>query len=470
MVIIFNILKRKKLETTQIIVYGFLVVILIGALLLSLPIASKNGTSIGFLNAFFTSTSAVCVTGLVVVNTLAHWTTFGKVVILLLIQIGGLGFMTIFTTAVIFTGRKITLKERLVIQQSLNQDDLTGMVRLARNVVICTLVCEAVAALLLAVKFMVSYDYTFVSAVWKGIFHSISAFCNAGFDILSDEGLNPFVKDSFISFVIMGLIVLGGLGFTVWLDVLRVFEIARKDKNFNIPALFNKLTLHSKIVLKITLFLIAFGAVFFFFSEYNNPLTFGQLGFFDKITAAIFQSITPRTAGFNTVTQAALKPDAKFMTVILMFIGGSPGGTAGGVKTVTIGIILISVISVVKGKSTLETHNRSLPTYLLQKSLAVVIMNLTAVIFATMILSITEANMPIKTEFMDFLFEATSAVGTVGLTLGITPYLSFIGKIVICICMFLGRLGPITVAVALTIKQLTADKGIQYPEEKVIVG
>ncbi len=459
-----------KLKTTQIIVYGFLLVIIVGALLLSLPIASRSGAATNLLDAFFTSTSAVCVTGLVVVNTLEHWSVFGKIVILLLIQVGGLGFMSIFTTAVIFTGRKITLKERLVIQQSLNQNDLTGMVRLARNVVICTFTCEALAAFILSLRFIFGYGQPVVSGIGLGIFHAVSAFCNAGFDIIGSSSLMPYVKDVIISLTIIMAIILGGLGFAVWFDVIKIFQGLKSDKNFTFSNSYNRMSLHSKIVLEVSLFLIVLGTIFFFASEFNNPLTMGELNVFEKFVASLFQSVTPRTAGFNTISQEYLNPDSKLMTMILMFIGGSPGGTAGGVKTVTLSIIIISVLSVVKGKSTIESHNKSIPIYILQKSLAVVIMNLTAILAATMILCITERNIATGADFVAFLFEAVSAVGTVGLTLGITPYLSFIGKAIICICMFLGRLGPITVVVGLTMRQMSADKSIQYPEEKVIVG
>ncbi len=469
---VFNKIKAfvSKLKTTQIIVYGFLIVILIGAFLLSLPIASNDGKSIGFLNAFFTSTSAVCVTGLVVVNTLEHWTLFGKVVILFLIQIGGLGFMSLFTTAIIFTGRKITLRERLVIQQSLNQDDLTGMVRLARNVVLLTFVFEFIAAVILFLKFFFTYDMPFKAAVFNGVFHSISAFCNAGFDVLSDSSLMPYVHDTIISITIMLLIILGGLGFTVWLDLLKTISSSKKDINFSLHSFWGRLSLHSRLVLEVSAFLIALGTVFFFAAEFNNELTLAPLNLFDKFIAALFQSVTPRTAGFNSISQSGLMPESQLMTIILMFVGGSPGGTAGGVKTVTFSIILLSVVSVVNGKNSIEIHKRSLPLSILQKSLAVVIMNLTVIIAATMILSITEAHTAFDGTLTDYLFEAASAVGTVGLTLGLTPYLSVMGKIVICICMFIGRLGPITVAVGLSIKQLTADKSILYPEEKVFVG
>ncbi len=460
--------KLFNFKPTRIIVGSFLFVILVGTVLLALPIASKNNESISLIDAFFTSTSAVCVTGLTVVNTAAHWSPFGKLVILFLIQIGGLGLMTIFTTVIIFTGRTITLRERLVIQQSFNQEDLTGMVRLARNVCIVTLLCEAIAALILGVWFIFGHNMPVINSLWFGIFHAVSGFCNAGFDIIGNS-LENYISDPVVNIVIMLVIVLGGLGFAVWLDLIKAIKCIFKGGRFSFKALYDKLNLHSKVVLEVTLGLIVIGSIIFLVLEYNNPNTIGNLSFFEKGLASTFQSVTTRTAGFNTFNQANMEPASQCVNIVLMFIGGSPGGTAGGVKTVTVAVILLAIISVVRGHHDIEVHNKHITSYVLQKSLAVVFMNLSLIIISTIILSITEKAIP-GFGFLDYLFETSSAVGTVGLTTGITPALSFLGKIIISICMFFGRLGPITVAVALTMRQYTGDNSIHYPEGKVLVG
>ncbi len=457
-----------SLKPTRIIVCSFLFVILVGTILLALPFASRDNQSVGLLDAFFTSTSAVCVTGLTVVNTAMHWSAFGKMVILVLIQVGGLGLMTIFTTVIIFTGRTITLRERLVIQQSFNQEDLTGMVRLARNVCIVTFLCEAIAALILGLWFIFMHQQPVFFGLWSGLFHAVSGFCNAGFDIIGNS-MESFVTDPVVNWVIMLVIIFGGLGFTVWLDLIKTVKTVKSEGRLSFKTVFDRLSLHTKIVLELTLGLIVLGALLFFIIEYNNPNTIGQMNVFDKGMASTFQSVTTRTAGFNTINQANMEPASQFITIVLMFIGGSPGGTAGGVKTVTFSIILLAIISVIRGRNQIEVHNKHIASYILQKALAVVMMNLTLISVATVILSITEKAIP-GFSFLDYLFEVASAVGTVGLTTGITPELSVIGKLIICVCMFFGRLGPITVAVALTIRQITGDNSIHYPEGRVLVG
>jgi trk system potassium uptake protein TrkH len=458
--------KQKKklkidLKPTQILVLGFLLLIFVGAMLLNLPIAATNNKSIGFIDALFTSTSAVCVTGLVVVNTLEYWSMFGKVVILILIQIGGLGFMTFATTFFILMGRKIRLKERLIIQEALNQYTLSGMVRLTKNVLLGTLLIEGIGALLLSIRF-VPKDGPY--GIFKAIFHSVSAFCNAGFDIIGDSSLSPFVGDIIINVTIMLLIILGGLGFTVWIDILRVMKEKFNNK-LGLKRTFRKFTLHTKIVIVLTTSLIIIGFIFFFIMETTNPNTLGQLSMKNKILGSLFQAITPRTAGFNTIPLAEMTHGSKFMTIILMFIGGSPAGTAGGIKTVTMGVIILTVISGVRGKEKTEAFNRTIPEVIIKRALAVIMIGISVVILVTMILSVTEVG-----SFMDIFFEAVSAFATVGLTLGITGSLTTIGKIVICITMFIGRLGPVTMAVAISLKGTKSKAAITKPEEKVMVG
>ncbi|MDF1615942.1 TrkH family potassium uptake protein [Petrocella sp. FN5] len=450
-----------NLKPTQVLVLGFLVVIIVGAILLSLPISSNSGKSTGFIDALFTSTSAVCVTGLVVVNTSLHWSAFGKVVILMLIQVGGLGFMTIASTIFMILGRKISLRDRMMIQESLNQNTLSGMVRLTKNIIIGTLIIEAIGALFLSLKFVPEYG---AKGIFYSIFHAISAFCNAGFDIIGDNSLTPYVGSVIINFTVMALIIIGGLGFTVWMDVLKVTKKELRF-GFKIKRWFRQLRLHTKLVLVISTSLIVVGFLFFFFLEGFNDATLGNLPLKDKLLGAMFQSVTTRTAGFNTITNSDMTDVSKFITILLMFIGGSPAGTAGGIKTVTIGVIFFEVLSVVRGKDDAEAFNRRIPRNTIKRALAVVMISLSVVMGVTMLLTITESG-----GFMDILFEAVSGFATVGLSLGETSKLSQIGKLIMSMTMFIGRLGPITMAVALTIRHEKKKINIRKPEEKVMVG
>lgn len=452
---------RFNLRPTQILVLGFLAMILVGSLLLSLPIASNDGESVGYINALFTATSAVCVTGLVVVNTLEQWSLFGKIVILILIQIGGLGFMTLATTFFIIIGRKISLKERLIIQEAFNQFTLSGMVRLTINIILGTLLVEGIGAILLAIRFIPEYGSY---GIFMAIFHSISAFCNAGFDIIGDSSLTPYASDILINITIMVLIILGGLGFTVWLDIIKIYKKKIQNKH-SIGRAFQKFTLHTKIVLLLTAMLIIIGFVFFFVVEFNNPNTLGKLPIHEKIIAALFQGVTPRTAGFNTMPLSDMTFASKFMTIILMFIGGSPAGTAGGVKTVTVGVIILTVRSVIKGKERTEVFNRTIPDDIIKRALAVISISFAVTVGVTMLLTLTE----IGHSFMDIFFESVSAFATVGLTLGITTELTTIGKIIIAITMFIGRVGPVTMVVALSTRGKNKAM-IKEAEERVMVG
>jgi len=438
-----------KLNPAQIILLGFGGLILIGATLLNLPIASVDGKSIGFIDALFTSASAVCVTGLVVVNTAAHWTIFGQVVILILIQIGGLGFMTMATLVALFLGRKITLKERLVMQEELNQFTLSGLVRLTRYVVFSTLVFEGIGAVLLSTRFIPKYGM--VKGTWFSIFHSISAFCNAGFDLIGDSMI-PFVQDPVVNFTIGILVIFGGLGYTVYIDMTQ----HRRFKRFS---------LHTKLVLIISGILLVVGFVFIFIVEYNNPNTLGNLSFGGKILASIFQSIVPRTAGFNSVDIGSVTSATAFLIIIYMFIGGSPSSTAGGIKTTTVGAIALGMISVIKGKEDVEVFSKRIPHDLIYRALAVTGIGLLLVIIVTMLLSITE-----EASFLDIMFEATSAFGTVGLSRGLTPDLTDIGRLLVTFTMFAGRVGPLTMVIAFAKKRRENKGTYRYPEEKILIG
>lgn len=454
-IIELSLLKRRlKTTPTQIIVIGFALLIFFGACVLNLPFSSKDGRPVGFINAFFTATSAVCVTGLVVVDTGTHWTAFGQVIIALLIQIGGLGIMTMSTLIALLMGRKITLKERLLIQESLNQFDLEGLVRLTRNIIYATLGIELVGALMFSLVFVP--DYGWGKGIAFGLFHAITSFCNAGFDLIGEfRSFTPYVNNFIININTMLLIIVGGLGFSVWMD----FYHAAGERNIK------HLSLHSKVVLATTALLILFGALFIFVMEFYNPGTMKNLPFSGKILASLFHSVSTRTAGFNTLDVAALTTPTKFLTVILMFIGGSPGSTAGGIKTTTAAILALTVLAVIKGKEDPEIFERHLPKYLVYRAMAVVTISLSLVVFVTMVLSITE-----KADFLTLFFETTSAFGTVGLSLNYSPNLSLIGKIIISITMFAGRVGPLSLVVAFA-QRANKNKGnLKYPEDRIIVG
>ncbi len=448
-----NLITNRNINPTQTIVLGFLTVIIIGSILLSLPIASSDGSSIPYVDALFTSSSAVAVTGLVVVDTGTHWTLFGQIVILILIQIGGLGFMTMITMFAMIIGKRISLKERLLIQSSLNQNDLSGVVRLTKYIIIGTLIIEGIGALLLSFVFVPELGWG--PGIWNSIFHAISAFCNAGFDITGGgRSLMPYVDNPLVNFTIWTLIILGGLGFTVVIDMF----FYRKN--------IRKWSLHTKLVLVISGLLLMIGFILYLLLEWGNAGTLGELSVPGKFLAAFFQSVTPRTAGFNTIDTSALTDASKLLTIIFMFIGGSPASTAGGIKTVTFGIILFTIISQIRGKEDTEVFHRRIPKDNINRAITIMVIALVLIISITMVLSIIETGHT----FLEIVFETTSAFGTVGLSLGITPSLSTMGRILVSILMFTGRVGPFTVALALA-KNTHKNQGrIRYPEDKVIIG
>ncbi|KPU42123.1 Ktr system potassium uptake protein B [Oxobacter pfennigii] len=442
----------KRLKPVQILSIGFALLILLGAVLLTLPVSSAKGESTSFLTALFTATSAVCVTGLVVVDTGTYWSVFGQIVILLLIQIGGLGFMSFATLIAFIVGKKITLKERLVMQEAMNSFSIQGLVKLARYVLIFTFTIEGIGALLLAVKFIPVYGLG--KGIYFSIFHSISAYCNAGFDLIGNfQSLVPFQGSIIINFTIMSLIIIGGMGFVVHSDIYRKKE-------------FKKFSLHSKVVLLTTLVLFVLGTIIFFLLEYNNPGTLGSMSFMKKIIAALFSAVTPRTAGFNTIDLASMTTASKFITIILMFIGASPGSTGGGIKTTTAAAIILTIISVIKGREDTEIFGKRLSRAIVLRALAIAVISLALVVFNVIILSITEKG----AEFMEIIYESVSAFGTVGLSLGLTPELTAIGKIIILLTMYAGRVGPLTLTLALAKKQLKNAAAVKYPEDRVLVG
>ena len=445
-----------KMEPTQIMVIGFAIVILIGAILLSMPISTQNGESIGFLDALFTSTSAVCVTGLIAVDTSTYWSFFGQLIIITLIQIGGLGFMTVTTLFSLIIKKRINLKERLLIQESLNQIDLSGLVKLTRYILLTTFFIEGTGALLLSTVFIPQFGI--LNGIWYSIFHAISAFCNAGFDLMGVvsgpfSSLTYYVNNFTITITISLLIILGGIGFPVILDVIRNKKLS-------------KLTIHSKVVLFSTIVLIAFGMLFILLLEYNNPNTLGKLGFGGKILASLFQSITIRTAGFNTIDLAAMRESSIFVMIILMFIGASPASTGGGIKTTTIATLILTVKSFILEKQDIEVCKRRISETTVKKSLGIFLIGITIVVMGTLIISITDSDFSL----LEVEFEVVSAIATVGLSIGGSPNLSVLGKIFIMLFMFMGRVGSLTIFMALASRGVKNNPPIRYPEGKIIVG
>jgi trk system potassium uptake protein TrkH len=444
-------IKEIKKNPYMIFFFGFAIVIFIGAILLALPFASQNGKSVGFINALFTAASATCVTGLVVVNTATHWTLFGKLVIITLIQIGGLGVMTMTAMISFFLGKRISLKTRVLIMEERNVDELQGVVRLTKNILLYTFGVEIVGAILFSFVFI--KDYGIVKGVGYSLFHAISSFCNAGFDLIGNSMIN-YVDNPIITLAVCSLVVIGGIGYFVFWDIYA-------SKRFHM------LTLHSKLVLIITGVLLVGGTVIMFALEHDNPGTMGNLDMSGKINASIFQAVNPRTAGFNTVPIENLRMATAAVTVAFMFIGGSPASTAGGIKTTTLGVLIVSFYNLFKGKRDFEVFERRIMPETTIRAAAILMISIMLVFTVSIILSITEE--VTGYDYLDILYETVSAFATVGLTRGLTPYLSDAGKLLLSALMFIGRVGPMTVAYAI-LKQNKNIGNYTYPEGKVIIG
>lgn len=453
---------RSFFSTTRIIILGFACGILIGTLLLCLPFASAPGVETKPVDALFTATTSLCVTGLVTVNTFENWSLFGQIVILLLIQFGGLGVITFTTVVLLVLGRRITLKERMLIAEAYNLDTLSGMVKLVRRILKGTLLVEGVGALLFALVFVPQYGL--IDGLWKSVFNSISAFCNAGIDILGPDSLAPYRSNVIVNLTTSGLIILGGIGFPVWWDVLRILRLKRQERE-KLPwhGLWRKLELHTKLAITMTLVLIFGGMLLVLLLEYHNPDTLASLSFPEKLLAAFFQSVTLRTAGFFTIPQQYFYDDSAFLFVLLMFIGGSPSGTAGGVKTVTVLTLLLATMASIRGKDAVEVYGRTIPDSYVKKAMAVMSFGVVILIGLTLSLTLVES-----AEFLDILFEVASALGTVGLTRGITSALSVAGKLIVVLGMFLGRVGPLSMALAFNRQNARSLR--HFPEEKIRVG
>ena len=441
----------KKMTQTQMIAVGYICIILIGSLLLMLPVSSRTHQVTPFLDTLFTATSASCVTGLVVVDTWTHWSFWGQLIILILIQIGGMGFMTLGVYVAILLRRRIGLRVRGILQESINNLQIGGIVRLAKRIIQGMLLFEGVGAILLMFRFIPRFGLW--RGIWYGIFHSVSAFCNGGFDLMGCNGpyqsLVEYAGDWLVNLVIMSLIVIGGIGFFVWDDIY--------EHRLNV----RRYSLHTKIVLSSTLVLIIGGAIFFFFAEQGNTLAGRTLP--EQIWCALFQSVTARTAGFNTIDTGALTEGSKFVTILLMFIGGSPGSTAGGVKTTTLVVLYVCVRANVKQEKGYNIFDRRLEDDAVRKACTVACTNLLLGIVATVILLTAQ-----PFSLSDAMFEAMSAIGTVGMTTGITRDVCAMSRIVLIFLMYGGRIGSLTFA--LSLRGNKHEPPVKLPAQQIMIG
>lgn len=453
-----EIKKRLNLTAWQFLALGYLTVIIIGAALLCLPIATKDGQQTSFINALFTSTSAACVTGLVPYDTNTHWTTFGQTVILLLIQLGGLGFMTFVSLLFRLFGKNMGLHKSKVLMLSAGENKRSELRRLFKRIVLGSLSCELLGAGLLSIRF--TRQFGFGKGVWYAIWHSVSAFCNAGFDLMGGVfggetfvSLTHYATDPLVSLTIAGLVIVGGLGFCVWDDLV---ESKGHIKQFR---------LHTKIVLLMNFVLLAASTLLFLLFERNNP-EFVSYTFGERLLVSFFSAVTPRTAGFNTVSLAALSDSGYLLTVILMFIGGAPGSTAGGVKVTTFFVILMGIVSVFAGKRDIEIGKRRIHNSLLRQALAVFVSCLFIIIVATLLICSVESGNETAT-FQAVLLETVSAMGTVGLSMGLTPTLAPLSKFTLIFLMYLGRAGILTIGLAFGEKKDVAR--VKKPLDEVLI-
>jgi len=424
-----SFIRSRSLNATRIVAGSFAAIILIGALLLTLPIASRDGQSAGFFTGLFTATSSTCVTGLILVDTWTQWTLFGQAVILTMIQLGGLGFMTVITLVSFALHRRIGLSERLIMVSTLNLNDMDGVVRVVRHALIGTFAMETAGAVLMSVCLIP--EFGFLKGTWHAVFHAVSSFCNAGFDLLGGRfgafsSLAGYNDNPLMLGTTAALIVVGGLGFFVWEDIV--------DKRC-----WSRLSVYSKMVLLITAVLIVGGALFFLMEEFDNPATLGDMPLWQKGLNALFQSVTLRTAGFDSIGQGGLSDTSKAMSCVLMLIGGSPGSTAGGIKTTSLAVLFLSLRSCLTKKEHLYFCKRRLPDGALRNTMVLLCMFLTLFVVGTMALCCLDG-----LTLVEGMFEVASALGTVGLSLSVTPTLSAASQVVLILMMCLGRIGGLT--------------------------
>lgn len=449
---------RLRLSTTRIIMGSFLLLILVGSVLLSLPISSADGTPHAYIDALFTATTATCVTGLVTLPTYSAWSTFGHVVILVLVQIGGLGLITVTAGFVFLFQRRVRLSNRLIIRDAFNLDTLDNQGIFIRNVLVGTLVVEGVGALLYMTVFVPEMG---ARGIWVSVFNAVSAFCNAGMDIIGDSSLSNYVTNPVINGTTAFLVIFGGIGYVVWWDLIRVSREACRRRSFK-P--FKRLSLHSKLALSSTTILLLGGCLLILLLEYDRLGTLGGLSFPQKIQAAFFQSVTTRTAGFYTIDQSKLGNASSLVSMCLMFIGGSPVGTAGGVKTVTVTVLFASAMNTFRHRDEIALFDRRIEKDALRKAVAVTGMSILITLAATILLAAVQ-----PANILDILYETVSATATVGLSRNLTPTLNLWGKLIVTLTMYLGRIGPISLALAFILPKYNHNI-ITNPTESISVG
>ncbi|MBU0501968.1 MAG: TrkH family potassium uptake protein [bacterium] len=435
-----------KIRPSLIILISFLVVIFVGTALLHLPLASASGQPTDFIDAYFTANSATCVTGLVVLDTGTYFSLFGLFVILVLIQIGGLGYMTFSTFLVLMFRRKMFISEKLMIMEALNIYSARDVIYVLRRIFSIVFIFEGIGAIILFFRFLP--ELGFAKALLYGVFHSVSAFCNAGFSLPANyASLTAYAGDWVINLTITSLIIVGGIGFLVIADILQ----------------FKRWSLHTKTVLAVTFFLIFAGTIIFFLTEYNNPFTIGGMPLAQKGLVSYFQAITPRTAGFNTISMNHILGVTALFTIFFMFVGASPGGSGGGVKTTTFILIFSTIWATLRNSRDTVLFDRRIPAETVRRAFTITFLSIVVISVSTFLLNGTE-----RFELMAIVFETFSAFGTVGLSMGITPYLTAIGKIIISVTMFIGRIGALTLLLALTIEQ--KESSLELPKEGISIG
>lgn len=447
---------RRGMRPIQVLPLGFLIIILLGALLLTTPHASTSGVRMPFTDALFTATSASCVTGLIVADTATFFSPFGQTVLLVLIQLGGLGFMTMSTILFSLTGRRISLHERMSMAEGLGEDRLQGIVRLCRSVLSVTAVCELCGALLLSLRFVPQFGLA--KGIWISVFTSISAFCNAGFDLMGNyASLTAYTHDAYVLCVVAALIAVGGLGFGV------VLAIVHKRR-------FSRLRLHAKFVVVGTVGLIAFGTLAFLLLEYDNPATLAPMPFGDKMLNAMFQSVTLRTAGFNSIDQLALRDASKGVGILLMLFGGAPSGTAGGLKITTMFTLALSVRAYIRGDGDVSAFGRTIPRDQVRRAMTLFFCGVSYLVLMTIFISAIEQGYGAGAYgIWNQLYEATSALCTVGVSVGVSGAASTATRMILASMMYVGRVGLLTIAMSLS-DDNRKDVLIRYPEESIMIG
>ena len=451
------------MTTAQVIACGFAALILTGGLILWMPFCTAPVQSTSFTDAVFTATTCVCVTGLVTVTTATHWTLAGKIVMLILIQIGGIGFIALASIIFISLRKKISMRSRKMIQESYNLDQMSGLVRMVKRVVACVFGAEVIGAVCYAFCFIPEFGV--VKGIWQSVFTSVSAFCNAGVDILGENSLMSYVDDPAVNFITIALIITAGLGFIVWWDVAdKIRNVFRRE--LSVHRIFRSLRLHSKLVLTTTAVLVLGGTVLIFIFEYNNPRTMADMPLWQKMMASLFQSVTTRTAGFLTIDQAAFSGASVLLCLFLMFIGGSPMGTAGGMKTTTVAVMVLSVVSNLRGKEDVEFRHRRIRNHYIRSAVVIVGMGFGVLLTMSMLLS---AVMP-ETSLVDIVYEITSAIATVGLSRGLTSQLTAAGKWIVILTMYLVRIGPMTLVMAVVVRAQKRSENTRLAAEDIMIG